>query len=393
MYTKIYLKKGRDEAVKRFHRWVFSGAIQQIKGAVEDGAIVEVYSNDNQYLATGHYQNGSIMVRIISFQQTEINEKFWKEKVLKSIEVRKSLGLLDNSETNVFRLIHGEGDGFPGLIVDYYNGVVVLQAHSVGMFRERDTFSKIFKELKDVLKVTAVFDKSSNTINYKEGEAKDIFLLGDENIPQVLEHGNKFLIDVEKGQKTGFFIDQRENRFLVQQYSKNRTVLNLFGYTGGFSVYAIKGGAKVTDTVDVSESAIQLTNKNIELNFGEKVSHNAFTVDAFEYLNNPARKYDLIILDPPAFAKHQKAVDNAMKAYRRLNRKALELIEPQGIIFTFSCSQVVNAEMFQTAVLSAAIDAKRNVRILHKLMQPVDHPINIFHPEGSYLKGLVLFVE
>ncbi|MDD4847191.1 MAG: class I SAM-dependent rRNA methyltransferase [Bacteroidales bacterium] len=392
MYAKIFLKKNREEALKRFHRWIFSGAIQRIEGNSADGDIVEVFSNDGTYLATGHYQKGSITVRIISFKQTTIDESFWEEKLQKSIAMRLSLGFFDHAETNVFRLVHGEGDGFPGLIVDYYNGVVVLQAHSVGMFRERETFARILQRL-NILKTTAVFDKSSNTINYKEGEAKDIFLSGNEKLPQVSEYGNQFLIDIETGQKTGFFIDQRENRHLLQQYSHGRTVLNLFGYTGGFSVYAIRGGAKMTDTVDVSESAIQLTNKNIELNFGTNAPHQSFVVDAFEYLKNPARKYDLIILDPPAFAKHQSAIDNAMKAYRRLNRQALEQILPQGILFTFSCSQVVNSEMFQTAVLSAAIDAGRSVRILHKLTQPADHPINIFHPEGSYLKGLVLFVE
>lgn len=391
-YPKIHLKKNRDEALQRFHQWVFSGAIQHIEGQPSEGDVVEVFSHEGKYLATGHYQKGSITVRILSFEQRLIDEIFWTEKLQKALTFRKSLGLFNNPETNVFRLIHGEGDGFPGLIADYYNGVVVLQAHSVGMFRERNQIAQILKNL-NILKIHSVFDKSSNTINYKEGEAKDVFLFGTENSPTVLEYGNRFSVDIENGQKTGFFIDQRENRRLLQNYTKNRKVLNLFGYTGGFSVYAIRGGAELTDTVDVSEKAIQQANHNIALNFNSNITHRSFTTDAFEYLKNTVQKYDLMILDPPAFAKHQNAIENAIKAYRRLNRQAIKSILPQGIIFTFSCSQVVNAEMFQSAVLSAAIDAGRNVRILHKLTQPADHPMNIFHPEGSYLKGLVLFVE
>ncbi len=393
-FPKVILKSGRDRSIKRFHLWIFSGAIKRIEGKPADGDVVEVFSTQGEYLATGHYQNGSIMVRIFSFIQIPIDEAFWTDKIKSAINYRRILGFFDNSETNVFRLIHGEGDNMPGLIVDYYNGVVVLQAHSVGMYRTRFLFSKILMALLGET-VQTIYDKSESTLNTAGEENAEKFLGGNVDLENavVLEHGNHFEIDFRKGQKTGFFIDQRENRNLLKKYCNGKQVANVFSYSGGFSVYAERGGATLIDSIDASDKAIELAKKNMELNFGAKEMHRYFANDAFEYFRDLDQKFDVIILDPPAFAKHRQALNNALKAYRRINEIAMDNMSPSSILFTFSCSQVVSREDFRTAVFSAAANTGRNIRIMHQLTQPADHPINIYHPEGEYLKGLVLFVE
>jgi 23S rRNA (cytosine1962-C5)-methyltransferase len=392
-YTKIILKSGKDQSIRRFHPWIFSGAIKKINGPVSEGDIVSVYSNQNEFLGIGHYQIGSIAVRIVSFQDVELNEDFWRGKIVSAYKFRESLQLTQNPSTNVYRLIHAEGDGLPGLIVDVYNDTAVMQMHSIGMYLMKDELARI---IKDVLggKIQAVYDKSSKTIPFKaDVNAVDAYLLGNKNEGLVLENGLSFKVNFEEGQKTGFFIDQRDNRFLLQQYSQNRDVLNMFCYTGGFSFYAMKGGAKTVHSVDSSGKAIDLTRENVELNFPDDPRHQAIVADAFEYLKDIKDKYDLIILDPPAFAKHREALGHALQGYKRINAKAFEQIRPGGIVFTFSCSQVVSKDKFREAVFSGAAIAGRTVRILHQLSQPSDHPINIYHPEGEYLKGLVLHVE
>ncbi|HKL07721.1 MAG TPA: class I SAM-dependent rRNA methyltransferase [Bacteroidales bacterium] len=392
-YPKVILKSGKDQSVRRYHPWIFSGAIKKIKGNVNEGDLVMVTDNKDEFLAMGHYQIGSIAVRIISFEQTAINVDFWRRKIQNAYALRKTLGLTDHPENNVYRLVHAEGDGMPGLIIDFYNGTIVMQMHSIGMYLQRENFVEILKEIYGN-QLHAVFDKSKSTIPFKSDiEAKNEYLFGKPDNKVVLEYGNKFSINWEEGQKTGFFIDQRENRKLVQQYSKDRSVLNVFGYTGGFSVYAMKGGAKQVHSVDSSAKAIDLTNENIALNIEQNNLHEAFAVDAFEFLENADQKYDLIILDPPAFAKHQNVLHNALQGYKRINAKAIEKIKPGGILFTFSCSQVVSKENFRKSVFTAAANTGRNVRILHQLTQPSDHPVNIYHPESEYLKGLVVYVE
>lgn len=391
-FPKVILRSGRDRSLKRFHLWVFSGAIKNIEGQPADGDMVEVYSASDEYLATGHFQHGSIMVRIFSFEKTIADFDFWKDKIAKTIYFRQKTGFFDNPETNVFRLIHGEGDGFPGLIVDFYNGVLVLQAHSVGMFKIRQTIADALMEILPE-KVKAIYDKSESTLNMAQHTGDEKFLAGTFANAEVSEYGNRFEIDFREGQKTGFFIDQRENRKLLQQYCSGKKVANIFSYTGGFSVYAARGGAILVDSVDSSEKAIDLARKNMAANFGENPNHRFFATDAFSFLKNQKEKYEVIILDPPAFAKHQAALENALKAYRGINETAIKNIAPGGILFTFSCSQVVSKEDFRVAVFSAAAATGRQVRILHQLSQPADHPINIYHPEGEYLKGLVLFVE
>ncbi len=391
-FPKVVLKSGRERSLERFHHWVFSGAIKSIIGKPADGDIVEVFSNSNKYLATGHFQNGSIMVRIFSFQKTEADKAFWQDKFLKAITFRKSIGFFDNPETNVFRLIHGEGDGFPGLIVDFYNGVAVVQAHSVGMYLHRKLFAEILMEILGD-KITAVYDKSESTLNTAKELSPGAFLQGNAEKVIVLENGIQFEIDIREGQKTGFFIDQRENRKLLQGYCKGKTVANLFSYTGGFSVYAGRGGAAQIVSVDASEKAVRLAQTNMELNFGKSENHRFEVADVFDFLKNETAHFDVIVLDPPAFAKHRQSLDNALKAYRRLNEAALRKLNSGGILFTFSCSQVVSPDDFRLAVFSAAAAVGRPVRILHQTTQPSDHPINLYHPEGQYLKGLVLFVE
>lgn len=392
-FTKVVLKSGKDQSVKRFHPWVFSGAIKKTYGPLNEGDLVEVYSNKDEFLGLGHYQIGSIAVRIISFEKTDPDYGFWKNKIQKAWDYRKTLGFDKNDETNVFRLVHAEGDGLPGLIIDFYNGTAVMQMHSVGMYLIREDLVKALHEvLGDRLK--AVYDKSARTLPDKAAiEPKDGYLFGEKSENEVLEYGLKFKIDWEAGQKTGFFIDQRENRQLVQKYAPNRDVLNMFGYTGGFSIYALQGGAKMVHSVDASAKAIDLTNENVTLNFPHDSRHEAFAADAFEYLKDIQDKYDLIILDPPAFAKHRSSLHQALQGYKRINTRAFEQIRSGGILFTFSCSQVVSKDRFREAVFSAAAISGRTVRILHQLTQPADHPVNIYHPEGEYLKGLVLHVE
>jgi 23S rRNA (cytosine1962-C5)-methyltransferase len=389
---KVTLKPGKEQSLLRFHPWVFSGAIKQMDGKPLEGELVDVYSHDNQFLATGHCQVGSIAVRVVSFNKETIDYAFWRNKLKQAYNVRKALRLAENPQNNVYRLVHGEGDGMPGLIIDIYDHTAVMQAHSVGMYLIREELARALKEIYGN-RLLAVYDKSEGTIPFKANTgAKNGYVLGSSEPCEVLEYGNKFRVDWIEGQKTGFFVDQRENRKLVEFYSSGRTVLNVFGYTGGFSVYALRGGARLVHSVDSSEKAIELTNQNVAANF-DNAPHEAFAVDAFEYLNGIDDQYDLIILDPPAFAKHQEALKNALQAYKRINTRAFTKIKPGGILFTFSCSQVVTRELFRNAVFSAAAIAKRNVRILHQVTQPADHPVNIYHPEGEYLKGLVLHVE
>jgi 23S rRNA (cytosine1962-C5)-methyltransferase len=390
--VKIVLKSGKDQSPRRYHPWIFSGAIKKIYGTPVEGDLVEVYDNKDEFLAIGHYQPGSIAVRILSFKKVEPDIDFFRERIKSALTYRESLGILNNPETNVFRLIHAEGDDLPGLIIDYYNGVAVMQMHSVGMYRLRQDFASILKELLGE-KITAVYDKSEGTIPHMSGiSAVNEFLYGKSDPMIVTENGFRFKVDWTTGQKTGFFIDQRENRRLLGEYSNGRSVLNMFGYTGGFSIYAMKN-AKLVHTVDSSASAIDMANENIKLNYGDDTRHESFQVDAFDFLNDINGKYDLIILDPPAFAKHQNVLANALQGYKRLNIKAIEHIKPGGIIFTFSCSQVVTKENFRKSVFAAAANTGRRVKIIHQLGQSVDHPVNIYHPESEYLKGLVLYVE
>ncbi|MCF8363047.1 MAG: class I SAM-dependent rRNA methyltransferase [Prolixibacteraceae bacterium] len=392
-YSQIILKSGKDQSLKRFHPWVFSGAIKEIRGAVNEGDVVDVLSNKHEFLAVGHYQIGSIAVRVFSFADSEINQSFWVDKLTNAVSLRKELLKPETTETNVYRLVHGEGDGMPGLIIDFYNGTAVMQMHSIGMYRIREQLAQCLKDVMgDELK--AVYDKSAKTIPYKSDvNPVDGFILGQLEPDVVSEYGNFFTVDWVEGQKTGFFIDQRENRRLLQEYSKGRDVLNMFCYTGGFSFYAMRGGAHLVHSVDSSEKAIELTRKNVELNFQGDERHEAYAEDAFVFMKDIKDKYDLIVLDPPAFAKHQRSLGQALKGYKRINTRAFEQIRPGGIVFTFSCSQVVTKDKFREAVFTAAAISGRNVRILHQLTQPVDHPVNIYHPEGEYLKGLVLYVE
>lgn len=379
--------------MNRFHPWVFSGAIKKIKGELIEGDLVEVLDSKENFLAIGHSIIGSISVRILTFDKLEIDYEFWKTKIQKAYDLRKCIGLADNANTNAYRLVHAEGDYLPGLIIDFYNGTAVVQMHTVGMYRIQDTILEILKEvLGDKLK--AVYSKSEGTLPYKAYvNAINGYIYGKKPEKVALENGLKFHVDWEKGQKTGFFVDQRENRSLIEHYSKGRNVLNMFCYTGGFSFYAMRGGALKVHSVDSSERAIQITNDNVNLNFPGDERHQAYAEDAFKYLSGIKDQYDLIILDPPAFAKHQNVLKNAIQGYRRLNAKAIEQIKSGGIIFTFSCSQVITKEQFRTMVFSAAARANRKVRILQQLTQPADHPVDIYHPEGEYLKGLVIYVE
>jgi len=389
----VKLKPGKEQSLKRYHPWVFSGAIQSINQDVNEGDLVKVTDSRGEFLAIGHYQIGSITVRIISFTDIEINQQFWNNKIQSAYELRKMLGLAESKINNVYRLIHGEGDGLPGLIIDFYNGTAVTQMHSIGMYLSMNQITEALKEVYGS-KLKSIYDKSESTIPFKSDiHPKNGYTYGSLSDEIVLEYGNKFKISWEEGQKTGFFIDQRENRKLVEEYSKDRAVLNVFSYTGGFSVYALKGNAKLVHSVDSSQKAIDLTNENIAMNFAGTPNHEAFAVDAFEYLSKIENTYDLIVLDPPAFAKHTSALKNALQAYKRINAKAIEKIKPGGILFTFSCSQVVSKEEFRKSVFAAAANTGRNVRILHQLTQPGDHPVSIYHPEGEYLKGLVVYVE
>ncbi len=390
---KVILKSGKDQSVRRLHPWVFSGAIKKIAGTPREGEIVEVSSNKDEFLALGHYQIGSIAIRIFSFQDIEPDYNFWKDRIGSAYKYRCELGITNHPEINAYRLINAEGDGMPGLIIDYYNGTAVLQMHSIGMHYLRDMIVDILKGLySDRLK--AVFDKSETTLPFKSGiNATNEYLLGGKSGSEITEYGNRFIVNWEEGQKTGFFLDQRENRKLLQNYATDRQVLNMFCFTGGFSVYALKGKARMVHSVDSSASAIELTGKNIETNFGQTGTHNSYVADAFNYMKDINDRYDLIILDPPAFAKHHNVLHNALQGYKKLNAMAIENIKKGGIIFTFSCSQVVSKENFKKSVYVAAANTGRSVKILHQLTQPADHPVSIYHPEGEYLKGLVLYVE
>ncbi len=390
---QVFLKNGRDISLQRFHPWVFSGAIAKIEGTVSDGQWVSVINSSGKMMAHGHYQNGSIAVRVLSFDPTLPSSDIYKEKISAAYDLRKKTGLVSN-ETNAFRLIHGEGDGLPGLIVDYYDGVAVMQAHSLGMNNDRLNIADALQYvLRDKLK--SVYYKSKATLPGKaRAEQHDGYLSGMSVVPHVIhEHGNKFYVDWEEGQKTGFFLDQRENRKLLGEFSKGKKVLNTFCYTGGFSVYALKAGAEFVHSVDASEKAIDLTRKNLELNGFDSFINACHVEDTFEFLKDKKDIYDLVILDPPAFAKHRDAKHQAMKGYQRLNSEAMKAIKSGGIIFTFSCSQVVDRQLFYDTVSSAAILAGRDVKVLYQLTQPPDHPVSMFHPEGEYLKGLVLYIS
>ena len=413
MYKEIRLKRGKEESLKRFHPWVFSGAILKIDEGVSEGDVVRVLANSGDFIAVGHYQEGSIAVRVLSFSDVRIDDEFWHSRLSSALKMRQAIGIADNPDNNTYRLVHGEGDNLPGLIIDVYGQTAVMQAHSIGMHLCR---KDIAHALVDVMesRISHIYYKSETTLPFMTADDMNGFLYGgsDDNI--ALENGLKFRVDWLKGQKTGFFVDQRENRSLLEKFSKGKRVLNMFCYTGGFSFYAMRGGAELVHSVDSSAKAIELTKQNVELNFPGDARHEAYCEDAFKFLENlpqpllrrgvPAdgvspslggvgEVYDLIILDPPAFAKHRGALHNALKGYTRLNQKAFEKIEKGGILFTFSCSQVVTKDHFRNAVFTAAALAKRKVRILHQLHQPADHPINIYHPEGEYLKGLVLYVE
>lgn len=393
---QIQLKRGKEESLLRFHPWIFSGAIQHIDNDVEEGDIVRVVDSHNNFIAIGHYQQGSISVRILTFNDVEIDNNFWFSRLSSALHMRQTLGLTASSNTHAdyandtYRLVHGEGDLLPGLIIDIYGSTAVIQAHSIGIHKcRKEIANQLVKVMGNTIK--SVYYKSETTLPFMELD--NGFLYGESNENIGTENGLKFHVDWLKGQKTGFFVDQRENRKLLERYANGRRVLNMFCYTGGFSVYALRGNAQAVHSVDSSAKAIDLTNTNVELNFPGDKRHQAFCEDAFKYLDAAGSDYDLIILDPPAFAKHRAALHNALKGYTRLNAKAFEKIQKGGILFTFSCSQVVSKDHFRNAVFTAAAQAKRKVRILHQLHQPADHPINIYHPEGEYLKGLVLYVE
>jgi 23S rRNA (cytosine1962-C5)-methyltransferase len=398
-YKKIILKKGKEDSLLRRHPWIFSGAIYSADNELQEGDVVNVYTSKGDFIAVGHWQIGSIAVRVLSFEAEVINDEFYENKLSSALDVRRSIGLLrsnvsDNQTiNNTFRLVHGEGDNLPGLIIDIYADTAVMQAHSVGMHCDREMIANALKKVMgDELK--AVYYKSETTLPYKADLGQEnAFILGHSNNDIAIENGLSFHIDWLKGQKTGFFVDQRDNRTLLEQYSKGRKVLNMFCYTGGFSVYSMRGGAELVHSVDSSAKAVDLVSKNMELNFPGDTRHQAFAVDAFKYLDEMGENYDLVILDPPAFAKHRDALKQALRGYTKLNAKAMEKMPSGSILFTFSCSQAVNKDQFRTAIFSAAMQAGRKIRILHQLHQPADHPINIYHPEGEYLKGLVVYVE
>jgi len=393
MQKSVILKRGKEESLLRFHPWVFSGAIADIKGEPDEGDVVDVYTHEGKWIAVGHIQVGSIAVRVLSFKHEPIDADFWYRRLSVAFELRRSLGLIDREDHNIYRLVHGEGDNLPGLVIDVYGHTAVLQAHSVGMHCNRmDIADALMRVMGDRIK--GIYYKSETTLPFKADiDRGNGYIMGGPTDDTPLEYGMKMPVDWISGQKTGLFIDQRENRALLERYSKGRSVLNMFCYTGGFSLAALRGGAKLVHSVDSSARAIELTAGGVEDNFPGDTRHAAFAEDAFKYLERMDPIYDLIILDPPAFAKHKDALKHALIGYRRLNQKAMEKIRPGGILFTFSCSQVVSKDQFRTAVFTAAAQAGRSVKILYQLHQPADHPINIFHPEGEYLKGLVVSVE
>lgn len=400
-YPKVTLSSGKDQSLLRFHPWVFSGAIKKIKNEdgkeiePQEGEVVEVFSNKEDYLGTGHYQKNSIAIRVITFTQENIDQDFWNKRIALAYENRKKIGLINNPNTNVYRLIHAEGDGLPGLIIDFYNGTAVVQSHSIGMHLSKP---QIVEALKNTLgdSLHAIYDKSEDTMAkplVEKYHVKNQLLWGETQTNTVSENNHLFNINWKTGQKTGFFIDQRENRQLLSHYSKGKAVLNTFCYSGGFSIYALKAGASLVHSVDSSAKAIDLVDENVKLNFGDITHHESFAEDTFDYLKHKENIYDIIILDPPAFAKHQDAKHHAVQGYKRLNAEAIRQIKPGGIIFTFSCSQAVDKYLFNNTIMAAAIQAQRKVRVLHQLHQPADHAPSIFHPEGEYLKGLVIQVE
>ncbi len=393
MSKLIILRKGKEESLKRFHPWIFSGAVHHIEGEPEEGDIVEVLNSEGRFIALGHWQIGSIAVRVLTFRKQQIDVTFWQKRLASALDVRKSIGVAGVDNNNMYRLVHGEGDNLPGLIIDIYGKNAVMQAHSVGMHVSRMQIAEALKAVMgDSLK--AIYYKSETTLPFKASLGQENgFILGESNDNVAVENGLKFHIDWLKGQKTGFFVDQRENRALLEKYARGRKVLNMFCYTGGFSVYAMRGGAELVHSVDSSAKAVDLVNANMELNFPGVTRHKAFAEDAFRFLDQMDGQYDLVILDPPAFAKHKDALKNALRGYTKLNAKAFEKMPSGSLLFTFSCSQAVNKDQFRMAVFTAAAMAKRKVRILHQLHQPADHPVNIYHPEGEYLKGLVLWVE
>ena len=393
MQKRVILKKGKEESLLRFHPWIFSGAIAQIVGAPQEGEVVDVFTNEGKWIAVGHIQVGSIAVRVLSFKQEPVDDDFWLTRLSVAYEIRRSIGLTDRKDHNIFRLVHGEGDNLPGLVIDVYEHTAVMQAHSVGMHCDRMAIAKALQKVMGD-SITGIYYKSETTLPFKADlDRGNGYIIGGPSNDIPLEYGMKMPVDWISGQKTGLFIDQRENRALLEKYSKGRSVLNMFCYTGGFSLAALRGGARLVHSVDSSARAIELTEGGVSDNFPGDTRHAAFAEDAFRYLERMDPVYDLIVLDPPAFAKHKDALKHALIGYRRLNQKAMEKIQSGGLLFTFSCSQVVSKEQFRMAVFTAAAQAGRSVKILYQLHQPADHPINIFHPEGEYLKGLVLQVE
>ena len=393
MYKDLYLKKGKEESLERFHPWIFSGAVHHVEGDPEEGEVVRVLTADGRFVAVGHWQIGSIAVRVLDFEDREIDADYWTRRLEVAYGLRRSIGVAGREDSDTYRLVHGEGDCLPGLVVDVYGRTAVMQAHSVGMHLARHEIASALVKVTGG-EVSNVYYKSETTLPFKADLGQENgFIVGGSTDNVATENGLKFHIDWLKGQKTGFFVDQRDNRALLERYARGRSVLNMFCYTGGFSVYALRGGAELVHSVDSSAKAVDLTRANVALNFPGDTRHEAYAEDAFKYLDAMGQRYDLIVLDPPAFAKHRDALRQALKGYTRLNAKAFEKIRSGGILFTFSCSQVVTKDQFRTAVFTAAAQSKRRVRILHQLHQPADHPVNIYHPEGEYLKGLVLFVE
>ena len=393
MSKNVILRRGKEESLKRFHPWIFSGAVMNLEGNPEEGDVVTVLDSQHNFLCQGHWQVGSIAVRVLTFEQEPIDDAFWQKRLGEALGVRQAIGLADSEAGDTYRLVHGEGDLLPGLVIDVYGKTAVMQAHSVGMHVSREQIAAALKQVMGE-RLDSIYYKSETTLPIKAAiDGGNGFLLGEGHNDVAVENGLRFHIDWLKGQKTGFFVDQRENRSLLERYSHGRSVLNMFCYTGGFSVYALRGGAKLVHSVDSSSKAVELVRANVELNFPADPRHEAFAEDAFRFLDDMTVPYDLVVLDPPAFAKHRDAVKNALRGYTKLNARAMEKIAPGGILFTFSCSQAVSKEQFRTAVFTAATLAHRQVRILHQLHQPADHPVSIYHPEGEYLKGLVLYVE
>ena len=393
MSKNVILRRGKEESLKRFHPWIFSGAVMNLEGNPEEGDVVTVLDSQHNFLCQGHWQVGSIAVRVLTFEQEPIDDAFWQKRLGEAFGVRQAIGLADSEAGDTYRLVHGEGDLLPGLVIDVYGKTAVMQAHSVGMHVSREQIAVALKLVMGE-RLDSIYYKSETTLPIKAAiDGGNGFLLGESHTDVAVENGLRFHIDWLKGQKTGFFVDQRENRSLLERYSHGRSVLNMFCYTGGFSVYALRGGAKLVHSVDSSSKAVELVRANVELNFPAEPRHEAFAEDAFRFLDDMTVPYDLVVLDPPAFAKHRDAVKNALRGYTKLNARAMEKIAPGGILFTFSCSQAVSKEQFRTAVFTAATLAHRQVRILHQLHQPADHPVSIYHPEGEYLKGLVLYVE